>query len=219
MQGADGTSGAAVVIITSMSIAVSWKRKVEVVFRFETIGDSLCIQLASCGNVRAAAGFGGADFLAVAVFLVGEKKRSDTSYVRPKSDSGRECSCSSGRRSELLSSLEASLKLIGCTHSKSSLFALASVVVFVFFFCLSLLFFKAVLTSKKHQATCCVLWLHAQLPAGLRSWIGYMTILLVTITDPARRVAVRVLSFPTSPSYLPWPPPHRCLSNVVYIYI
>ena len=93
---------------------------------------------------------------AVAVFLVGEKKRSDTSYVRPKSDSGRECSCSSGRRSELLSSLEASLKLIGCTHSKSSLFALASVVVFVFFFFLSLLFFKAVLTSKKHQATCCV---------------------------------------------------------------
>ena len=103
----------------------------------------LSMKLAHLGRGGNFAGFGGADFLAVAVFLVGEKKRSDTSYVRPKSDSGRECSCSSGRRSELLSSLEASLKLIGCTHSKSSLFALASVVVFVFVFFLSLLFFKA----------------------------------------------------------------------------
>ena len=38
--------------------------------------------------------------------------------------------CSSGRRSELLNSLEASLKLTGGTHSKGSLFALARVVVF-----------------------------------------------------------------------------------------
>ena len=47
--------------------------------------------------------------------------------------------------------------------------------------------------------------------------IGFTTIQLVTITDPARRVAVRILSFPTSPSYLPWPPTHRCLGNAVYI--
>ena len=45
--------------------------------------------------------------------------------------------------------------------------------------------------------------LHAQLPAGLRSRIGFTTMQRVTITDPARRVAVRVLSFPTSPAYLP----------------
>ena len=73
---------------------------------------------------------------------------------------------------------------------------------------------KAVLTSRKHQTTCCVLQLQA---ASSRStstdWLydyptGY-------ITDPARRVAVRGSLTAHKSVEPPAQPPHRCLSNAV----
>ena len=75
-------------------------------------------------------------------------------------------------------------------------------------------FFKAVLTSRKHQTTCCVLQLQA---ASSRStstdWLydyptGY-------ITDPARRVAVGGSLTAHKSVEPPAQPPHRCLSNAV----
>ena len=78
--------------------------------------------------------------------------------------------------------------------------------------------FKAVLTSRKHQTTRCVLQLQA---ASSRStstdWLydyptGY-------ITDPARRVAVGGSLTAHKSVEPPAQPPHRCLSNAVYCWM
>ena len=91
-------------------------------------------------------------------------------------------------------------------------FRLRSVYVVGVFF-----FFKAVLTSRKHQTTCCVLQLQA---ASSRStstdWLydypaGY-------ITDPARRVAVGGSLTAHKSVEPPAQPPHRCLSNALYCW-
>ena len=86
---------------------------------------------------------------------------------------------------------------------------------------LSFLFiFKAVLTSEKHRATC------LRPDSCMRSsqqvyvsQIGFTTIQRVTITDPARRVAVGGSLTAHKSVEPPAQPPHRCLSNAVYCWM